>query len=280
MADIGNNGPEGAADEMVDFWGWLDRIPALIGLLSFAALAASIVHDWGLFTALGTSFGKMPTTLTYHIRSALNIVHWGVYFLMMFFVKYIIGDLSPPKEGSIEPQFARSLFVTSLIACGGFAFLIYSSLSVLDANNTAEAMHLLVILTAWLVFCVVIIVRPKKIPNNVHPNALVSMTAIPPFLCLIIILGISEATAITFSSDSKYYVFEMTDPKREKKGILVRSFDNHWLIWDPCVNSNNIRLLNMDYVVSQQQADIPEKDCPPKNLSSEEKDSSQTTTEP
>ena len=282
MTDTGNNGSENAAaspaDEGVNFWDWLGRILALLGSLPAIILAISIVYDHGFYAALGTSFGIMPTTLAYHYRNALSIVYWVITIIMVIFVLYLTNKTDSSKGSYIKLEQTKLLFCLSILITPMYFF----TLSYYDLYQTRDGTLFMALLLVWFSSCICIRCNLKKIRNNVSFMVAFSFILLIPFAIFsLLLLGAQAAFQVKEDkTPSEYYIFEIEDFQSKEKGIIVRSFDRHWLIWNPCVNSNNIRLLNMDYVVSQQQSDIPKKDCPPKNLSSEEKDSSQTTTEP
>lgn len=51
---------------------WLDSLSKLVGVVAGVALVGSVAYDWAYLYAMGLSFSDIPTSITDHMRSALN----------------------------------------------------------------------------------------------------------------------------------------------------------------------------------------------------------------
>lgn len=122
---------------MTDSASWtvsLDLVAKLVGLAASISLAASLIFDWGFYSALNLSFLEIPSGLSDHVRSALIwfpkvITAFGGLFVFEMLTRRIEQGMTEEEivQSSANPQRTKRL------RDGPYKLIAYSSVFVVIA---------------------------------------------------------------------------------------------------------------------------------------------------
>lgn len=132
--------------------GLLERAATIVTVLATCTLVASVTYDWGFLSALGLSFGDVPTSLADHARSAL--VWLPGTALALFLI--VAAELFTQRmdDGKTAADFPPPKGCLSSFYVNGPRWLFYISgpIFFLAAGEVALSFVVGLIGATWLVF--------------------------------------------------------------------------------------------------------------------------------
>jgi len=210
---------------------WLKAAGAVVGIASAASFALTAVYDWGFFGALGLKLSVVPTTLSDHLRGALNWMPATLVSMISAVVVYLIQlrlDRGQSEEQVIAksrtPRLARFgyksywLIAVMLVVAGPLYYLKYGDSFYWMFGGTAFVIWLL--FASWLI---------AQLPlAKLNRIAKITILMLPAILILIYFKGRGDSLALRYASEStKVQLAGQTAPvpvtviRTIDKGLLV-----------------------------------------------------------
>lgn len=215
----------------------LDSLTKVIGLVAGVALTGSLVYDWGYFHAIGLSFSDIPTTISDHMRSALNWIPNAIFYSFIIVVLELF--LKAVERGMTEEELIRTSSHPKFIAWFRkspttfieiIAVIIFVSYILLGSSFSSGLGLSLIIFWGMFIFWVN---RHTQIFEKRSSELWFVIKWLPPVLIFIAFMGYS-AGAVSWSPDVKpirftLYLKNVSDPVQLRavrlfeKGVLFKS---------------------------------------------------------
>jgi hypothetical protein len=202
--------------------GWLTAIGALVGVASAASFIVTVVYDWGFFSALGLKLSMVPTSLSDHLRGALNwmpatILAMGLGMLSGVILRGLVHGKSKAK---VIAQSKFPMILSVVAGVGGL--LVYLAFGDRFLWSLLVAAPLL-----WLPFVDWIIPKRPLDKRNLL-GVIVSVGILPIFVIMAFITGrydglvlrkVQERTQVMLVGQSA--PVPVTVVRTVEKGLLV-----------------------------------------------------------
>ena len=212
--------------------GWLTAAGSLIGVASAASFVLTAVYDWGFFSALGLKLSEVPTTLSDHLRGALNWMPAVLSGLgLAVLISAIWSRLGLGKSmgeviaKSKFPKRARFVYELPLIllgvACVG-GLLLYFALGDRFLELLLYSAPLLwALLAVWLL--------PKRPLDKLNLlGVIVAVLILPSFVILAFIWGRSDSLTLRKAPESTQV--QLLGQAAPVSATVVRTIDKGLLV--------------------------------------------------
>jgi hypothetical protein len=238
-------GNEGASQPAQRFD--LDFASKTVALAGTRCLLLSAIYDWGFIHALGLSFATIPTSLSDHLRGALNwlpvtLAYIGAAALLEVVNRRIEGGFTEHEliARSKRPSALRRFRDTPYKIISAIAVLAICLWVALGDPFLRGGLWLLVSLT-WLNFSRWVISHPT-IRARMPRNLLLCFAFIPAAVSSVYLLGDNAAHATLKSPDAPVVVLatEAMDTKRHL--ALMRVFERVAIVRDEDERVSVIRI--------------------------------------
>jgi hypothetical protein len=214
----------------------LDSLSKTVALGGTGCLLLSILYDWGFLRALGLSFATLPTSLSDHLRGALNwlpgaLIYLGFAGIYELVSRRIEGGLTEEEliASSKRPTALRK-FRESPQKAFGILTTAVIVLWIVMGDQFREGLWLAVPI-AWMNFSVVI-VSHKRLRERTPRRLLFGFAFLPAVVASVFLYGDhSGHTALKDSTaPAVSLVPEASDAKRHL--VLIRVFEHAAIVRD------------------------------------------------
>lgn len=213
-----------------------DSVSKTVALAGTGCLLLSVIYDWGFIRAVGLSFPTLPTSLSDHLRGALNwlpgtLAYIGIAAVFELVSRRIEGGLTEEEllAGSKRPAALRR-FRDSPHKFIGALMVMIIILWVMLGDSFRDGLSLAVPV-AWLDFSALVISH-KKIRERTSRSLLLGFAFLPATVASVYLLGDSAGHAALKDVDAPgvTLVTEAADAKRDL--VLVRVFERVAIVRD------------------------------------------------
>jgi len=238
----------------------LDFASKTVALAGTGCLLLSVIYDWGFIHALGLSFATIPTSLSDHLRGALNwlpitLACIGAAALLEVVNRRIEGGLTEHEliARSKKPSALRRFRDTPYKAISVIAVLVIC-LWVIFGDSFRNGLWLFFPLT-WLNFSRWVIAHPT-IRARTPRNLLLSFAFIPAAVSSVYMLGDNAAHAALKNPDAPVVVLvpEAVDKRRL---ALMRVFEHVALVRDGVGHVSIVRISDILRMEPRVQVPFP-----------------------
>jgi len=205
---------------------WLEILGKALPVLAVLCLAISISYDWGYIHALDLSFKNIPTTLTDHVRSALNWISEAMLAALVFVLVFLpttpstdsrILTASTNRVRFYDPSGQKNLVRVVSIAipllCLGYLLS--------DRNSLVFG---ILLVSIWTLFYIVVLRFTKLRHQNVAVLEAILLT--PVVFVTFFSLGQIDAVAARFTRVDEFSTIRLNSaPAETRKMIVLRYYD-------------------------------------------------------
>ena len=224
----------------------LDRIPSLISFFGVLILSTSVIYDLGFFFILGTNFSEMPTTLSDHLRSSLNWIHFAAISIFIYFFLDIF--IYRVKQRTAEEEMGQ---LSSHLNSRAHKWPVYIYVSIVTIPIIKLLLGIDIHALEWptyMLFVWLLINRylfgHEKMRQQIPQVFRTAWYLFPAISMTYAFIGAMEAAYIRGGGGTQY-VFNLEETKIV--GTLARSFDKYFLVWDK--NKEEIVLVSTSKVI-------------------------------
>jgi hypothetical protein len=214
----------------------LDFAGKVVTLAGSGCLLLSVIYDWGFIRALGLSFATIPTSLSDHLRSALNwlpgtIAYIGAAALVELINRRIEGGLTEQEllAKSKRPEVLRKFRDTPFKLFGVLA-IVTTGLWIALGDSFRRELWVFIPM-AWLNFSVWVIGHPT-IRARTPRHLLLSFALIPAAVSSVYLLGDAAAHAALKNTEGPTAVLTTNIADTKRRLVLIRVFEHVAIVRD------------------------------------------------
>lgn len=236
----------------------LDLASKAIALAGTGCLVLSVIYDWGYLTALGLSFSSVPTSLSDHLRSALNWLPGALAYIAMggifeLLTRRIEGGKTEAElvASSKRPKITRVFRIgadRAIVLLAEMAIVLW----VMLGDRFRDGLWLLIPIF-WLNFSAWVIKHPG-ILDRTSRAILLAFAFAPAAAASVYFLGDKAGRADLKDREAPVVIISGAKSNPDSRLLLVRTFESIAIVRDSTGTVSVIRTADISSIVPQARS--------------------------